>query len=424
MKRLQSCQERGRCADDLYALLVIHISRPLSWQRKEFRTLSVKQLSRKIRIIICLVLIFIIAGLVQPATAQSDKLGLLRVRAEYPLQVPRSYTFQVNVTVEYAFRDYFEIRAAVYEGARGTFGHPLWDGGAERLGDVGERTYNVQLKSPAQEGQWVLTGYAFFHNASGWAYFTDQDRGLGFVEMSIKVADNAKLTLRTPHGNMPVSVDGANFSTDQNGILVRELKVLTDHSVAVPGNVSMVEGWRALFLSWNRTDHENPRTLMIATDMLLTVEYQDEFRLDVVSGVTQGTGAGWYRAGAVADFSVPMFVPQEGVGGLVRIRWRFTGWSGDVESAANSESVVMDHSYRVVANWAVDYEQLYYVIIGVVVLVAAALAAFAARRGIAKKPPPEEVAPSARTYCMHCGASIDPDAKFCSKCGKSQVSSG
>lgn len=412
------------CADDVRRPFVIHISRRLSWQGKEFRTMSVKQLSRKNRIIICLVLVFIMAGLVHSVAAQSEKLGLLRIKAEYPVQVPRSYTFQVNLTVEYAFRDYFEIHGAIYEGTSGMLSHPLWVSETELLADVGEKTYIVQLKSPAQEGQWVLTGYAFFRNASGWAYFADQERGPGFVEMSIKVADNAKLTLRTPHGNMPVSVDGANFSTDQNGVLVRELKVLTDHSVAVPGNVSMVEGWRAFFLSWNGTGRDNPKTLMIATDMLLTVEYQDEFRLDVVSGVTQGTGAGWYRAGAVADFSVPMFVPQEGVGGLVGIRWRFTGWSGDVESAANSESVVMDHSYRVVANWAVDYEQLYYVIIGVVVLVAAALAAFAARRGIAKKPPPEEVAPSARTYCMHCGASIDPDAKFCSKCGKSQVISG
>jgi len=29
-----------------------------------------------------------------------------------------------------------------------------------------------------------------------------------------------------------------------------------------------------------------------------------------------------------------------------------------------------------------------------------------------------------RTYCKFCGAGIDPDARFCSKCGKGQVSSG
>ncbi len=341
--------------------------------------------------------------------------------------------FQINVTVEYAFHDYFQIRAAIYEGATGILANPLWEGQAELIGGVGEQTYGVQLKSPANEEQWILTGYAFFQNDSAWKYFTDQERGPGLVEMSIKVADNAKLTLQTPHANMSVTVDGADFSTDQDGILVREVKVLTSHSVAVPSNASLGEGWRAFFLSWNGTDHENPKTLLVATDVLLTIQYQDQFRFDVLSSAGQAQGGGWYRAGEVANFSVPMLMPQEGVAGLVGVRWQFTGWSGDLKSSSNSESIVMDRPHTVIANWTVDYQQLYYVIIGIIVLVAAALAAFAARRVISKKPPTEETAeemteeteapPPVRAYCIHCGAEIEPDAKFCLKCGKSQVSS-
>jgi ribosomal protein L40E len=384
------------------------------------------RLTLKNAIVIWLVLLFLIADFAHPAMAQSEKLGYLRITAEYPVQVPRSYTFQVNLTVEYAFRDYYEIHAALYEGSVGMLDHPLWESGTERLIDVGEKTYSLQLNSPAQEGQWLLTGYAFFRNASGPAYFTDQERGPGFVEVNIKVADNAKLTLRTPHGNMPVSIDGAAFATGQNGTLVRELRVLTEHSVAAPGNVSMAQGWRAVFQSWNGTDHENPKTLLIKTDLLLIVDYRDEFRLDVVSGVTQATGTGWYPAGAVANFSVPMLVPQQGLAGMLGIRWRFTGWSGEINSTAASESVVMDRPYSVTANWVTDYEQLYYLAIGAAVLVAAAVATFVGQR-IRKKPSDEKAAsttPLARTYCMFCGANIDPDAKFCSKCGRSQVSSG
>jgi hypothetical protein len=383
----------------------------------------VRRLLTKNVAVICVLLVFITAGSAHPAMAQIEKLGLLRIKAEYPIQVPPSYMFQVNLTVEYAFRDYFEISAAVYEGARGILSHQLWESQHERLADVGEKTYSVQLKSPAEEGQWLLTSYAFFYNASSPGYFTDQERGPGFIEMHIKVADNANLTLRTPHGNMAVSVDGTDFTTDQTGILVRELKVLARHSIEAPRNVSIADGWRAVFRSWNRTDHENPKTLLIGTDLLLTVDYQDEFRLDVVSDVTQVSGAGWYRAGAVANFSAPLLVPQQGLGGLVGIRWRFTGWSGDIESTANSESVVMDHPYRVVANWVIDYEQLYYLAIGAAVLVAGAVAAFVGRR-MAHKPSEEEAAPLVRTYCKFCGAGIDPDARFCSKCGKGQVSSG
>jgi len=358
-----------------------------------------------------------------PAIAQIDKLGLLRIKAEYPIQVPRSYTFRINLTVEYGFRDYFEISVAVYEGAGGILGSPLWSSSPERLADVGERVYNVQLKSPAQEGQWVLTAYAFFHDAQGSSYFTDQERGPGFVEMRIKVADNAELTLRTPHGGMAVSVDGTGFTTDHDGVLVRQLEVLTSHSIEVPGNVSMADGWRAVFRGWNGTDHENPKTLLISTDLLLTATYQDEFRLNVVSDVAQFSGTSWYKAGEVASFSAQLFVPQQGLGGMIGMRWKFTGWSGDIASTAGSESVVMDRPYRVVANWVADYEQSYYLAIGIAALALGAIAAVVVRR-ITKKGSEETVTSLARTYCMFCGADIDPDARFCSKCGRAQVSSG
>ncbi len=194
------------------------------------------------------------AGFVYPAAAQSDKLGYLRIKAQYPIQVPRSYTFQVNVTVQYAFREYYEIQAAVYEGPKGTLGNQLWQSAAERLIDVSEKTYKIQLKSPAQEGQWIITGYAFYHITSGSGYFSDQERGPGFVEMRIKVADNAKLTLRTPHGNMPVSVDGTALTTDKDGMLVHEVKVLTDHSIAAPGECIDGGGLASNVskLEWNR----------------------------------------------------------------------------------------------------------------------------------------------------------------------------
>jgi hypothetical protein len=397
--------------------------------------MSVPKLQTKNVVVICFLFVLMAAGFVQPSMAQIEKLGYLRVMAQYPVQVPRSYTFQVNVTVEYAFRDYYEISAAIYQGARGTFGSALWEGQVERLIDVGEKTYNVQLKSPAEEGQWLLTGYAFFHNASTPVYFTDQERGPGFVEMNIKVADNAKLTLHAPHGNMAVSVDGTSFTTDQNGILVSELKILTPHSIEAPENVSMTEGWRALFLSWNGTDHENPKTILVRNDLSLTVDYQDEFRLDAVSQVAQVSGTGWYDAGTVANFSAPLLVPQQGIGGLIGIQWKFTSWSGDIASTDHNESVVMNRPYRVVANWETDYQQLYYFIIGAAVLIVAAIAAFLVLR-ITRKPseqPPEKpseepsekpaeemAAPTVRRFCLFCGANIDPGAKFCSKCGKSQ----
>lgn len=366
-------------------------------------------------------MVFIVAVSVHPAAAQSDKLGLLRIKAEYPVQVPLSYSFSIRLTVEYAFRDYFEIHAAVYEGARGAFNHPLWQGAAENLADVGVKTYDIQLESPSSEGQWTLTGYVFYRDASGLSYFTDQERGPGFVEMRIKVSDNARLTLQAPYRSVPVLVDGAPYSTDQSGVLTRELKVLTEHSIMAPANFTVANGWRAIFQSWNGTDAKNPKHLMIQADVLLTVNFRDEFYLDLVSNVADVRGAGWYPLGVIANFSAPPLVPK-GWESVFGVQWRFVSWSGDVESVAPNESIVMDRPHRVVAHWTVDYERGFYPMMIAAAAIAAGLAVLIRRR-LTVSPPEETPVPAVRTFCMFCGSSIDPDARFCSKCGRNQVSS-
>jgi hypothetical protein len=183
----------------------------------------------------------------------------------------------------------------------------------------------------------------------------------------------------------------------------------------------MSEGWRAVFRSWNGTDHMNPKILLITRDTVLTIDFRDEFYLDVVSDSVEVKGAGWYLSGAVANFSAPSFSPSKSWEGFFDVRWRFVGWSGDVESVSVNESIVMDRPHRVVANWASDYEQLFYLIIAIAVAVSV-VSALLVRRRVAQRGPSETVAAPARTFCMFCGADIDADARFCSKCGKAQIS--
>lgn len=380
---------------------------------------------RKSQIIAALLLLVVVGGLVPAAVGQGEKLGLLRIaRADYPVQVPLSYAFSVKLKIEYAFREYFEIHAAVYEGPRGTFDNPLWMGEPERLIEVGERTYDVKLRSPSHEGLWVLTGYVFFRNDSGAFYFTDQERGPGFIEMSMKISDNAKLTIRTPYANIPVQVDGSSYSTDATGVLFREVRVLDEHTIVAPENVSIAQGWRVLFHSWNGTDLANSKTILFTTDLVLVIEFRDEFYLDVVSAVDDVRGAGWYPSGVVANVSAPSLVQSQDWAGVFGAQWRFAGWSGDVDSRAPNESIVMDRPHRVIANWTADYERVSYLILaGAAAVVVIALMVLLRRRR-PKRSTEETVAGAVRTFCIFCGAQIDPDARFCSKCGKSQVSSG
>ena len=396
----------------------------------------------KFQIVAGLLLLVAVSGLVPSAAAQGDKLGLLRiVAADYPAQVPLSYSFSVKLKVEYAFREYYEIQAAVYEGPRGMLDHPLWEGQPERLIEVGQRSYDVKLRSPSREGTWLLTGYVFHRNESGKFYFTDEERGPGFVEMEIKLADDVRLTVRTPYGNVPVEVDGSSYLTDATGVLVRDVRVLAEHRITAPENVTVAEGWRAFFVSWNGTDHTNPRRILVAIDLVLTIEFRDEFYLDVGSSVAGVRGAGWYPSGSVASISAPLVAQSQDWTSVFGAQWRFAGWTGDVVSYAPNESIVMDRPHRVSANWTADYERISYLIVAIAVAATVVVLAVLFRRRTSRKGV-EETAETAETavtgeaaettelaeapagrFCIFCGADIDPDARFCSKCGRSLVSS-
>lgn len=374
-------------------------------------------------VIVCLFILLAAALLTPSVVAQSREPDVLRiVDIEYPIQVPRSYSFSVKLRVEYAFHDYYEVHAAIYEGQRGALDHSVWESNPERLISVNERIYEAELKSPSHEEQWVLTSYVFFRNASGSFYFTDQEQGPGFAEMVIKVSDTARLVLQAPHGNIPLYVDGASYSTDANGMLVRELTILTEHKVAAPVNVALGEGWRAVFRDWNGTDSTNPKTLMITSDVLLTADFSDEFYLTIASDVPGVSGGGWYPSGAIANFTAQPLVPSAGWEGLFGVQWRFVRWSGDVESTAMRESTVMDRPHRIVASWTLDYGGWFSLIIAIPALLMGGLAIFFVRRKARGSSGAPET-PAVRTFCMFCGAHIEPDARFCSKCGKSQASS-
>ncbi len=356
-----------------------------------------------------------------PAVAAQEDLGFLRIiGTEHPVQVPRSYSFTVGLVIEYGFHDYFEFYPAIYEGGRGRFDHPLWQGVTEQGIAVGEASYEATLESPSSEGQWIMTAYVFLRNATGSYYFSDPDRGPGFAEISIKVADNARLTLRARYANIPVVIDGTSLPTDSAGTIVRELEVMSTHTIIAPENITVTEGWRAVFVSWNGTERSKSAMILMTTDVVMTLEMRDEFYLDIDSDIA-AAGAGWYASGSIADFSVTPLVSVGGWQGFLGVQMKFAGWTGDVESSAPSESIVMDRPHRVVANWTTDYEGTLLIGIAIAAVAALGTAVYIIRR--TRREPSTEVSPApAVAFCMFCGEEMDAGARHCHKCGKSQIS--
>jgi len=370
---------------------------------------------------VAVMLVLILCSGFPPTVAAQEELGFLRIiGTEHPVQVPRSYSFTVRLVVEYGFHDYFDFYPAIFEGGRGRFDHQLWQGVTEQGIAVGETSYEATLESPSSEGQWIITAYVFLRNATGSYYFSDPESGPGFAEISIKVADNARLTLRAPYANIPVAIDDTSLLTDSTGTIVREFEVMSAHTIIAPENITVTEGWRAVFVSWNGTERSKSTMILMTTDVVMTLELQDEFYLDLDSDIA-GVGAGWYASGSIADFSVTPLVPAEGWQGVLGVQMKFAGWTGDVESSAPSESIVMDRPHRVVANWTADYEGTLSIGIAIAAVAALGIAVYILHR--TRREPSTEVSPAPVTaFCMFCGAEMDPGARHCQKCGKSQIS--
>lgn len=377
-------------------------------------------------VIVAAILLMVSSSGFLGAVAGQEELGFLKIiGTEYPIQVPRSYSFTVRLVIEYGFHGYFEFYPAIYEGGRGHLDRPLWQGTVEEGVSVGEKRYEITLESPSSEGEWIITAYVFLRETTGSHYFSDPERGPGFAEISIKVADSTRLALRAPYANVPVVVDDVSLLTDSTGTITRELRAMSTHTVIAPQNITIAEGWRAVFVSWNETDNSISKTILMTTDVVMTLDLRDEFYLDIASEDESVEGAGWYTSGSVANFSAITPVPMKSWEGILGVQRKFAGWSGDVESSAPNESIVMDRPHRVVANWTTDYEGAFSTTaIGLAIAVLAALGTAVyvirrTRRESSTEAPPVPV----RAFCMFCGADIDPDARHCSKCGRSQISS-
>jgi hypothetical protein len=160
----------------------------------------------------------------------------------------------------------------------------------------------------------------------------------------------------------------------------------------------------------------------MTTDLLIDVEFRDEFYLNVTSDIAGVRGTGWYSSGSIASFSASTLAPSQGWESAFGIQRKFAGWTGDVNSSSPTESIVMDRPHKVAANWTTDYGGSYVILAALAAAAAVVMAVYLFRRR-SRKIPAETTATPARNFCMFCGSEIDADAKFCSKCGKSQVSS-
>jgi hypothetical protein len=210
---------------------------------------------------------------------------------------------------------------------------------------------------------------------------------------------------------------------------------------AVPAELEGSAGVKYKFAEW-RVDNVaragNGFQITMDAAHKLVAKYDTYYKLTVISDYGNPQGAGYFKAGDTATFSVTSPVG-------IAIQQVFVQWEGDYGGTDSTGSVTMDGPKTVTAVWATSYFQLY-LIIGAIAAIAVVVALLLWRRSRAgpstvKSPPPSpssetsatSLEPSSSTpepevaskppvsvalRCTNCGRELLKGQTFCPECGQ------
>jgi M6 family metalloprotease-like protein len=158
------------------------------------------------------------------------------------------------------------------------------------------------------------------------------------------------ITVDTPYPDLLVTLDGKDYKTGQTGQVVIQSIAFGPHNLTAPTVRMIDQGARSVFSGWGDHETENPRILVVVSDMNLTISYKMQYLLTMITEVPV-TGGGWCDAGSQAVVRTDSFANYGN-----STRRVFTGWSGDITGANLSSTVLMTGPKRVTAHWTLQYE--------------------------------------------------------------------
>ena len=355
------------------------------------------------------------------AQEEAKNIGALKVHTvQYPAQVAPSAQFSLTIDVEYAIRLNATVKSALFEGSQSNLGPELWHSDNTVLAGGGDRVWRVNLTAPSTErAVWTLTAFAYYLENATWQYFTDDYRGPGFAEITIKVANLATLEIYLGAPNLPVQVDSYAGKTSSVGKFSLALPVGVAHTITVPQVRDLENGTRLVFAGWQDGNNDTRRTLTLDGDTRMVGSYITQYLLRVNSLVPDYSRSVWYDAGANVSLSVEGSLPMPNLLGSLGLRYVFRGWSGDIESSSTSVNLIMNQPKTESADFTVDLASLIIPMILVIGIVGGFLLAMS-RRSRRKTVPVEEQAAGevAQMFCDGCGEPVEKDWVHCTHCGR------
>ncbi|MHB8105396.1 MAG: caspase family protein, partial [Dehalococcoidales bacterium] len=151
------------------------------------------------------------------------------------------------------------------------------------------------------------------------------------------------LNTALPYGTNILTLDGVSYTAAPGPLLWAPDSL---HTITVPQIVETGRGTRYAFSTWGDGNTSNTR---VVSKGYLTATYNIEQLLKLMSSYGDPAGAGWYRDGATATFSVTPYLETPDT------RHYFTGWSGDYSGTDAAGSVLMSKPKTITANWRNEY---------------------------------------------------------------------
>lgn len=207
------------------------------------------------RVILSIAITVILSLSVVTVWAQMEEpsVGILRLESfKCPKQVFPGSDFQASIDVRYAVHgpNNGTIRAAIYSGEV-NFSSPLWQGTPQVVENGGDKVWNMTLKSPATEGDFKLTAWAFYLDKGTWSFYSNSTGGPSFLRVTVKISRTASLSVVLGVPDVVVSFDNISLKTSSNGNAQLALILGSNHVVSVPPLVEFQNSTRLVFGGWS-----------------------------------------------------------------------------------------------------------------------------------------------------------------------------
>jgi M6 family metalloprotease-like protein len=178
---------------------------------------------------------------------------------------------------------------------------------------------------------------------------------IGFGPSAYIQGNALTLNLEPAAANITVMVNGAAYSTDEEGtLIVVDINGTDSFNVTVPPWTSLGTGSRGIFDDWS--NGATSTTVSWSDDnstlnSTVTAIYQVQYYVTVNTTHGNPTGAGWYNQGANASVTIPPTINDTEPG----TRYVFTGWQGGFNGTSDPLTFNVEMPTILNAIWKTQY---------------------------------------------------------------------